>query len=802
MNIDKERQQKALTVTRDLIHSGESQRRQMRLERGIADLRNHRFQVLHNSEFVDALIDYLQGEYQDKPTDAIRGILEKIGASACSNDKELRERAVFILSVVAEKILQSSNYLEFLELVSLHLVNWLQNETEYLAGFHFICLQLQSMLQNMLRLGLWYQAENLIIILSQIQKGVISKPEIMRKVICQIHADLADEDFLRKLVDVVLDDKEDRRDIAQCLLTQFGSKAAAVLVQALIDCPDKEKRYNLIEFIPSAGKAVVPICDYCLKQDPPWYVIRNLIIIISRLGDQSLYDMVRPHLAHKDIRVQMQILNCITRLGGANMRDRLIEALNVVSDELKPQVVMQLGNLGGREVGKALCQLLETRDRFAVHVRDELLITIFNKIKFEPTPSTLKAVKGFVTQRRQQVDEGDRVLLAAQDALMSIELKLSPGAEAIPAQPQPPAPTAADLLVVPVATEEEFDQLLREKMAAIINAKKRHPAVVPAPAGDEPATTAKAQGPKPPPAGKKALKTHPAQQALQAAQAASHPAPQASMQRHLPAERPFPADSPFEEEGDSPEMKRHRQVWEKFYAILDDEERRAFRGALKFRRYQPGEMVMARGNLQPSLHLFDTGTVRLARNKAGEESAFIDLNGGDMIGSDIFLSGEPWNLSLYAGKELTAHVYNLENLLETHLGLPELAEKVLGYCACHDILPGMLKIADHPEDMVSERARLHGPQGDKEEAMILHKLPAGLSALLPVAATGKLDRMLRQRFDLTLSLPSGASPVVRATVIGVVRTLAEPNRATVFLQFQEPLQDSRYLCREIAYNHS
>lgn len=86
--------------------------------------------------------------------------------------------------------------------------------------------------------------------------------------------------------------------------------------------------------------------------------------------------------------------------------------------------------------------------------------------------------------------------------------------------------------------------------------------------------------------------------------------------------------------------------------------------------------------------------------------------------------------------------------------------------------------------------------------MILHKLPAGLSALLPVAATGKLDRMLRQRFDLTLSLPSGASPVVRATVIGVVRTLAEPNRATVFLQFQEPLQDSRYLCREIAYNHS
>ncbi len=749
---DKKRQQKAIATTQNLLTSTERQRRQLRLQRGIAELDNHRFQILHNSEFVDALIDYLQTEYQEKSTDSIRNILDKIGESARSTDKDLRERAVFILSVIADKILKSNNYLEFLEVVSLHLVNWLQSETEYLSGFHFICLQLQTMIQNMLRLGLWYQTENLVIILSQIQKGVIQKPEIIRKIICQIHADLADEAFLRKLVDVLLDKKEDRRDIAQCLLMHFGSKAAAVMVQTLIDCTDKEKRFNLIEFIPATGKAVVPICEYCLKQDPPWYVIRNVVIIISRLGDQSLYEIVRPHLFHKDIRVQMQILSCITKLGGTNMRDRLIEALEYISDELKQQVVAQLSNLGGREVGNALCDLLEKREQFAVHVRDELLLTIFNKIKFEPSPRTLKTVKDYVKQKKKQVDEGDKTLLAAQEALISLELKMSKDAdgETRPAEKSPDL-KATDLFIVPVATEEEFDLLLHEKMAAIISSKKNSSSATPRP--------------------QKAQKTQAAKPVI------------LKKVEDLPKTK---------------EMTHHLEVWKKLYAIMSDDEISTFRSSLKYRTYQPGEMVVARGNLQPSLHLFDSGTVRLARNKSGEEAYFEEMGAGELIGSDIFLSGEPWNLSLYAGKNLTAHVYNLENLIDTHVDHPQFADKILGYCASHDILPGMLKILDASPDLAQEKTRLTKPHGVSEQATILQKLPAGLSYVIPAKRSEKISRLLHSRLALTLLLSSGESRVVEATVIGVIRTVAKPSDAMVFVRFATPLDDALYLCHGVA----
>ncbi|MDK9707060.1 MAG: cyclic nucleotide-binding domain-containing protein [Desulforhopalus sp.] len=754
MDIDQERQQKIIVKTQKFLHTNERKRRLLRLQRGIAQLHNDRFAVLENSEFVEALIDYLPTEYQENSTNSIRKILDKIGSCACSTNKEQRERAVFILSVVAEKILHDNNDAEFLEIVSLHLVNWLQVETEYLSGFHFICLQLQTMLQNMLRLGLWYQTENLVIVLSQIQKGVIQKSDIIRKIICQVHADLADEAFLRKLVDVLLDKKEDRRDIAQCLLMNLGSKAAAVLVQTLIDCQDKEKRFALIEFIPTTGKVVVPVCDYCLKQNPPWYVVRNLIIIISRLADANLYEMVRPHLTHKDIRVQMQILNCITKLGGASMRDRLIEALAHISDELKTQVIVQLGNLGGKDVGNALCDLLEKRDQFAVHVRDELLLTICNKIKFEPSPRALKSVRQFLNQRKQQVDEGEKVLLAAEDALMSLELKMPQEAEAeteiLPPVQQTVSPIEDDLFIVPVATEEEFDRLLQEKMTAMAQEKLIQPTVEPEARKVDKKQTAKKK------AGKK-----------------------------------------IAEVADNDEMARHCQVWKRFYAAMTEEESKVFRAALQFRTYQPGEMIVARGNLQPSLHLFDTGAVRLVRNKAGEESYLRDLSAGDLIGSDIFLSGEPWNLSLYAGMEASGHVFNLEELLETQVDFPELADKIFSYCAGRDILLTLLRMQDTSYGSAREEVRLVKTGGQPQHAVILRKLQGGLGLCVPVKHTEKISRLQHWSLKCTLRLSSGQKHSVAAAVIGVVRSIGKSAEVVVFAQFEKLLGDALYKCESI-----
>ena len=728
-------------------------------------MENNRFGILQNNEFVDRLVDYIYTLYQKDPEQSLLEILEKIGLCACSADKDLRERAILILSIFIEKVSEEKNSPEFLETVTRLLVNWLQIETEYLSGFPFICLQLQTMLQKMLEMGLWYQTENLIIILSQIQKGIIQKNNLIRQTISKVHSCLAEEDFLKNLVDVYLDKKEDRRDIAQCLLLHFGSKAAAVLVQYLVDCKDKEKRFSLIEFIPTAGEVALPACDSCLKQNPPWYVIRNLIIIISRMEDPALYEMVRPFLTYKDIRVQLQILNCITKLGGDHMRDRLIEALTFINDELKQQVVVQLGNMGGEDVGNALCTLLENRGEIAIHVRDELVLTICTKIKFEPSERAIRAVKEFIAERIRHSNEGDQLLKAAQDSLLSMELKytgkLNIGTIPSSAFTDPSNP---DDFKIPVATEEEFDSLLH---------------------GESPDTQEELETPPGPPTVSKIDEDLPVIEQ-----------PSRRSKEEIIKEA--------KENSSDPGFAIHLENWAKLYEEMTEEEFAAFHAALDLKTYQPKEMIISSGDLRAPLFFFDKGTVNLVRNGVGQETRLGSIGAGDLIGSDIFLTGEAWNLTMYAGEIVHAHVFDLEKLLRMQVNFPHLAEKIFTFCSAYDVLQTMLRVLDYPDRAGTEGARIEKKSMSGESAddtslqgIILKKLRGGLCFTLPVKANEKVHMLLGARLKLSIRSSSGVVVVLPATIVGTIRSVVKSVESVIFVRFLQPLPDSQYLCENI-----
>lgn len=755
MDIDRQKQRKVIAHTNQLLHNTENKRVLLRFQRGVVDLENNRFSVLQNSEFVDKLIEYLFTLYNKGHIGNTIKVLEKIGFCACSAEQEHRERAVFILSVFTEKVSQQKESAEFLEVVSRLLVNWLKIETEYLSGFEFVCAQLQKILQRMLRMGLWYQAENLIIILFQIQTGIIQKNNLIRQMITKVHSGLAEESFLRNLVDVYLDKQEDRRDIAECLLVHFGSKAAVFLVQALIECQDREKRFALIELIPTTGKSIIPVLDRCLEMNPPWYVVRNIIIIISRMDDPNLYAMVRPFLVHKDIRVQQQVLNCITRMGGNQMRERLIEALTYINDELKQQVVIQLGNMGGKDVGDALCALLEKRNGFARHIQDELILAICTKIKFIPSKRSLDAIKTLLAERSQRFEEGDKILQAAQDALVSLELKST---ETKPTSPLPVT------LIKPELAEFDPEVLIID---SLFSTNEELTATTPIPDN--------------------------AQQVEELASSAIN--------------KGFAAEKSLAD----PITANHFNIWADLYEQMTTEEFSAFHAALNHKKYQPGEMIVNNGDIQAPLFFFDHGVVNLAKQQEGAEIYLSPLGAGDVIGSDIFLSGDAWNVSLFAQDEASAHVFDLEDLLKLQVDYPHLAEKLFFFCSSFDVLPALLRVLDEPEGGGNETARLHRDgilmqqskgKGGQPSGTILKKLKGGLCFSIVVDATEKIEQLLDGQIRLGVRLVSGAVRSLPSTIIGAARILADPEKAIVFARFGKPLSETGYKCENIEFSES
>ena len=74
------------------------------------------------------------------------------------------------------------------------------------------------------------------------------------------------------------------------ILTTLGRRSVIYLINQLMHSTDKNVRLQLVKLIPGAGASVVPILKDCLQKKPPWYVVRNIVFILS---EKFFFDLVQ-----------------------------------------------------------------------------------------------------------------------------------------------------------------------------------------------------------------------------------------------------------------------------------------------------------------------------------------------------------------------------------------------------------------------------------------------------------------------------------------------------------------------------
>ncbi len=421
MEIDKKKQEQALAKAKSILSDAEKKREASRVEKGVQLFMQGRFDSLYNDELVENLASYILNKYVLDEKQGACEILEKIGESLSSKDVAVRERSLMILSVFSEIIIEE-DFKDFQGILSGILVEWLQSEDEFIAGFESLCSQLQKIILNMLYSEQWLEVENHIAVLQRMAAGDIEKPNLIRGIVVKLYENLAEPDILDNLVQVYLDENDDRREVAENLLVHLGRFTAMFLVQKMIYSSSKEERFALIELIPRVGEVTVPVLVACLEEKPQWFVIRNVIFIISRLEDTELYAVVEPYLTYNDIRVQQQVVNCIEMLGGTQMRKRLMTALTLVNDDLKGQIINQLGQYSDSDVGEAYLSLLENRQNIARHVQDDLVLKLCIRIKYFASARAISCLMDLVQERRKRYGPRDRIVTEASASLQALEL--------------------------------------------------------------------------------------------------------------------------------------------------------------------------------------------------------------------------------------------------------------------------------------------------------------------------------------------------------------------------------------------
>jgi len=663
MEIDKERQQRALENARKIIEETERARETMRVSRGVAEFERGNFEILRNNELVTNLANYIfsllcQGKEQEAAI-----LLQRLGESARCDDVLLRERAVMTLSFLIGQILERE-HLDALEPLSKLLVEWLQFETVYITGFGAVCKQIEQIGKLMLDRGLFIEAEALLVILYQIQSGILEKGNTIRGMLAKIQENLASKEILEILVNEYLLDDEKKKTSVDNILVYLGRRAVIFLLNKLMHSDSKRDRFLLMRLIPVAGNVAIPILVECLKKNPPWFVIRNVIYIIAEIGDPSLYSLVQPYLKHRDIRVQQEVIGCIDRLDGSKMKTRLLEALPIVDDELKISLVMHLAQIGGKGVDEALHALLARRNSFAERVKEELLVRIISALKKFPSPQSVTILKQLISSHPGDPFQS-RVSALAEETLLVIEPKLrhlhqkkNVGSDiSFDDDPKEMARATSKIR----GFEEEIASLVKggdlEKAC-----QKIYIRCVTA-ARDKDFLTAEMLRDR-------LLEINP-----------------------MALSEVIRAGEIIEEEKSSSITSNHLKIWGDLYEKMTTEEFTAMYYALRLEKYHSDEVIVRSGETDNSLYFINSGFVGIYCNCGSQETFLKRMQPGDILGVDQFFSVSVWTVTLKAQSEVQIHVLDYQMLGTLQNAHPGLESKLQDFCMKFDIIPDLIRMA-------------------------------------------------------------------------------------------------------------
>ncbi len=271
-------------------------------------------------------------------------LLKNIAEDTLSPSLVIREQSLISLSLLSEKAL-TENHKEMLSLISHALVRWLEQENEFISGYEFICCRLSKCLEKLLAMGCFQHLSRLTLPIKDIATGVNEKQKIQQRIVSRVFNSITQAHYLEQLTNSYLNRGSGHPREAKRLLQVYGNKSTPFLLDVLEKSQVKEDRFMLLELLQSQGQEAIPQMLSCLHNKPPWYLIRNIILLLSAIKDEGLSSHIKPYLSHEHIRVQQEAVTFLTTIDEKNRTGRLLEAVTVSGDEAKSQIIQILSPL-------------------------------------------------------------------------------------------------------------------------------------------------------------------------------------------------------------------------------------------------------------------------------------------------------------------------------------------------------------------------------------------------------------------------------------------------------------------------
>jgi len=380
-------------------------------QRDLLRLQNDQFGALDSDEFISGLDHYLKLLHQKEKIDTVLRLLDKFRAGCCSPSINHRERLLFLISRYAETAMASHSR-RSVDAIAEVFTDWLRHEQQLIPGFEFICVQIHTFLRQIAPQGMRPAIVRLVLTLQAIQQGAIVKPAAIRKIIDRL--------FQQLLADKVLDPAAFANQKLAFIGGQEYLSSRERFIRELYASDSKDRRLELVEMLSHGDPSIAEELVRLAGKNPPWYIVRNIISILSNLTPAPPQRYLLAYLDFPDQRIQRQAIEAVEKIGDEAARSTWISALRSCNNAIKLRVIPKLAAMGGADVETVFTDMLRGWRQLDGEHQEEVLESVLTKLSNYPSIHVVFSLESFIRERSLQQDAGDRLTEVARETLQSL----------------------------------------------------------------------------------------------------------------------------------------------------------------------------------------------------------------------------------------------------------------------------------------------------------------------------------------------------------------------------------------------
>jgi HEAT repeat protein len=324
----------------------------------------------------------------------------------------------------------------------------LNQEIEY-GGFCESLKITEKITSGLIETGDLLQATRLIGYLDELRSALAATRQLWSEKISEVRDGFGSANRMRHLADALNRHSQIGAEELKRYLGNFGWQSLSAITDLLGDFNHRHHRETLCDFLAAAGKNNIDIVARTLY-DKRWFVVRNSVMILGRIGDDKSLAHIRRAVNHEELRVRREVLVAIRsnlsktatamlrelvfdsdeRLRGDALKtllgrrsDSAFEALADILDDPRTTQLLSLGQqrqiliaysaLGGKDVLGYLKAMIIPVNPLGNHTLKERRMSAFLALAENSSPETEELLTGLSSSWRRDIRRQARLALTA-----------------------------------------------------------------------------------------------------------------------------------------------------------------------------------------------------------------------------------------------------------------------------------------------------------------------------------------------------------------------------------------------------